>query len=365
MAQSGQQAVTAAATSATVTGAFVLPYQVLASMSWVTAYSVSNKGLTSFIVNFSVPAPTGGGTLDWYETEAALASATPTFDSFENVLTDVLFRMDEVTDGTSDFDAAARRAVIRGYHDLLNRHAWWFNRKSPPGVILTTAPITARTITIAATGTSVAATLDATVTPSILNYKINPTGKNWFARITAHAAGSAALTLDAVPETLAAGAACTIYQDEYTIASDVGVFTECMFSQEGWRIYFWDEERLRREYIDPPNQGWPPRAFCRLTDTRIRLSTYPDAIRRIEYPYGIRQPDPSGTGGLVIPQNYRWMLADAALYFAYLLKSDKRAGTAKGDYEAAVLSLLSYHRASLMGIGDDAGGPNIRGPYRN
>ncbi|MDP3769266.1 MAG: hypothetical protein Q8S13_14735, partial [Dehalococcoidia bacterium] len=231
--------------------------------------------------------------------------------------------------------------------------------------LLTTAPITTLTLTIAAAGSAVAATLSATYASSLANYKVNPTGKNWFARITAHVAGTDALTLDAAPETLAAGSAITIYQDEYTIASDVGVFTECMFASDGYRILFWDEERLRREYPDPPNQGWPPRAFCRLTDTRIRFSTYPDAIRRVEYPYGIRQSDPSGSGTLVVPQNFRWLLSDAGLYFAYLLKSDKRAGTAKGDYEAGVLSCLSYHRASLMGIGDDVGGPNIRGPYRN
>src|SRR3990167_7404024 len=114
------------------------------------------------------------------------------WDTPSDCVTDTLFRADEPTDGTSDFLAAARRALIRANHDFFNRHPWWFARAYPPGAFVTTAQVTSLTITVASTGTSVAGTLSATYTPTLLNRKMLPTGKKWFARITAPTAGTSA-----------------------------------------------------------------------------------------------------------------------------------------------------------------------------
>lgn len=60
------QTVAAGAVSAAFTAAASLPaaYQVMVSTSWVSGFDVVSKLSTGFTVNFAVPAPPGGGTVD-------------------------------------------------------------------------------------------------------------------------------------------------------------------------------------------------------------------------------------------------------------------------------------------------------------
>ena len=278
------------------------------------------------------------------------------------MLLDALERADENTDGTSDWDAAARRAVVRAHHFFLSTHPWWFLEVTPPGVFLTVAPITNRTVTIAAAGESVAATLSSSVTPSLVDYKIKATGEDWSARITAHTSGTDALTLDAAPETKAAGTACTIFKDEYDLIATVGMLVDGLWTGNGDFIALKSEDYLRTTYPDPPDSGWPPECFTRITKRRIRLSQYPDAVHRIEYPYTEIQADPSGAGALVIDQNFRWVLSDGGLYFLHLFKSDKRAEAAKALFEQGIGQAMVYHHRLKMGLTGHGQEPN-RGPY--
>ena len=286
----------------------------------------------------------------------------PNFDSFVNVRDDILFRADEPATG-SDFQDAIDRAIVKAFHDFSNRNPWIWFQKRPNGVVLTVAPITNRTLTVAAAGSSVAGTLSSAITPSINGYKIRPSGANYHFRVTAHTAGGTAITIDAAPVTLAAGTVITIFQDEYQLAADLGLFSNPMETHDGFSVYQWTLERLLQEYPDPPEQGWPPKAFARLDKRFVRLSSYPDAVHRIEYPYCLAEADPSGTGDLTIDQNFRWVLAEGALYYAYLMKSDRRAATAKQDYERGILEALAYDRKVRHGLGIDAGGPRGRPPY--
>ena len=287
----------------------------------------------------------------------------PNFDSFSDLLVDVLFRLDEPATG-SDFDAAAQRAIVRAFHDFNSFHPWWWNRIYPPGVFNTVDDITTLTITAGTAGTGVTATLSAAPggSVSIANRKILPSGVSWFARVTAHTGGSTTVTLDAVPTTLAAGTAITIVQDEYELAADLGLFVDGLWTENGYYVELKDEEFLRKEYGDLPSPAWPPSAFCRLTTRRIRLSHYPTGAYRVEYPYTVFEADPSGTGDLTIARPCRPYLADGALYFAYLMKSDKRAGEAKRVYEEGKQTSLSLHRRVMMGIGSNPGSMQ-RSPY--
>lgn len=287
----------------------------------------------------------------------------PIFDSFENVRTDILSRMDEPEDSTSDWFGDVARSIVRAFHDLHNRHAWWWATVRPPGVFNTVAQITARTITIATAGTSVTGTLDATVATSLTGFKIRVSGRNYIMRITAHTAGTASITLDSAPNTEAAGTATTIYQDEYQLASDLGIFTDGgIWSGDGNFIPLWSLKRLLSEFPDPPSAASPPSAIARIDKRYIRFSHYPTIRERYEYPYAQTAADPSGTGDLIIDQNWRWVLSDGGLYFAYLLKSDKRAAAAKQDYERAIQQLYDYDRR--MRQGQDAAEVVGRRPYQ-
>lgn len=286
------------------------------------------------------------------------------YDSFADIKVDVLFRMDELATG-SDFDTYVERAIVRAFHDLKNRHPWLNDQKYPPGSFVTTDDITNLTITVSSTGTSVAGTLSAAPagSVSILNRKIRPGGLSWIARVTAHTGGGTAVTLDAVPETLAAGTTTVIFQDEYQLATDLGLLSDNgLWSQDGQFVELVSIERLLREYPDPPVAGTPARFCARIDRRRIRLSSYPDSIRRYEYNYTAQEADPSGSGDLTIPQNFRWLLADGGLYFAYLMKSDKRAAAAKQDFERGILEYLAYDRRLRMGVGSHGSAPTS--PYR-
>ena len=170
----------------------------------------------------------------------------------------MLERGDEVTTGSSDWDAATRRAIVRAFHVFMSAHPWWFLEVTPPGVFLTVAPITNRTITIAAAGTTVAATLSSTVATSLTGSKLIFTGEDYSIRITAHTAGTAALTLDAAPETKAAGTAVTIVQDEYDLVSTLGLFVDGLWPGAGPFIALKSEVYIREAVPDTPESGWPP-----------------------------------------------------------------------------------------------------------
>ena len=283
------------------------------------------------------------------------------FDSYNDVLSWVLSLADMQASG-DDWESETKSAIVRAWDDFMNRHPWWFALKFPPGVFLTSDDITNRTLTIVASGTAVAGTLSSTVAIDLDNYKIKPSGKNWAARITAHTAGSASITLDAAPEAITAGTACVIFQDEYQLASDLGLFVDGLWQQDGHFVELWAEERLRREYPDPPSGGDTPVAFCRLDKRRIRLSHYPMAVKRYEYPYAAVLAQPSGSGDLAIDQNFRHVLADGAAYFAYLFKSDKRASLFKQEFERGIEEAIKYHQRLMGGLGTRQGGRMV-GPY--
>mgnify|MGYP001601646470 FL=1 len=271
--------------------------------------------------------------------------------------------MDEPEDSSSDWYADVARSIVRAFHDLHSRNAWWWLTVRPPGVFNTVAVNTARTITIATAGVAVAGTLDATVATSLTGFKLRVNARSYAMRITAHTAGSASVTLDASPNTEAAGAAVTIFQDEYQLAATLGVFTDGgIWTGDGEFIPLWSLKRLLTAYPDPPSAAWPPSAMARIDKRYIRFSHYPTTVTRLEYPYADTPADPSGTGDLVIDQNWRWLLSDGGLYFAYLLKSDKRAPSAKQDYERGIQQLTDYDRR--MRQGQDAAEVVGRRPYR-
>ena len=275
--------------------------------------------------------------------------------SYSDVRRACLARIEEETGANvSDWYDDVEESLIEAWRLLAVEHPWLPFVKAPPGVFVTQDDITARTVTIASAGTPVTATLDANPQSgqSMAGRKIRPTGFNWHARITAHVADSTSLTLDAAPETVAAGTACTIFQDEITLASDVGLFyTGGIWAATGEFIELWDEERLRTEHPDPPSGAWPPEAFCRLGSRLIRFSDYPNVARRGEYPYTFIPADPSGTGELEIPSWLRPTYLHGTLAIAYGFKNDPRQAGAATRYEQLKERAITYNDRLMVGLG--------------
>lgn len=285
-------------------------------------------------------------------------------DSFADLKSWVLDRCDEETDASSDWDSTVSNDLITVWRDLMTRHPWLSLMKDPPGVLLMVAPITTLTLTVAAPGTAVAGTLSAAPSGgvSIAGRKVIPTGKSWAARVTVHAAGGTAVTLDAAPETLAA-VGCTIFQDEYDIASDVALFADNgMWTQEGNFVELWEKTRVLAEYPDPPSASWPPKAFFRVSKTKVRFSTYPTAIKRLEYPYTAMLSDPSGSAALSIDSHLRPLLGHGGSVYLFEHKGDRRMTKAQADYERGIELAISFEQRMKTGVGHYPGGQSVYSP---
>lgn len=252
--------------------------------------------------------------------------------------------------GTNGFT----NAMIEAWRWLWSAYPWTELITDPPGAFVTADDITTLTITVSSTGTSVAGTLSAAPSGSvsILGRKIRPGSVNWLARVTAHTAGEAGVTLDAVPATLAAGSAITIYQDEYDLAADLGLFVDGLWHQEGSFVPLWSQEKLKSAYPDPPNGALVPAAFCRLDRRKIKLSHYPTAIQRFEYPYSYEPADPSGTGALALPDFLRPVLAQRIVSILAEFKRDwTLVKVANERAEVGLQRAIEYEAKRVAGWG--------------
>ena len=274
-------------------------------------------------------------------------------DTYADLIDFIQSRADEPTDGSSDFETIMSDLVAQAHRDIILRHPFADLVSSPPGAFVTSDDITSLTITVSSTGTSVAGTLSSAPSGSISisGWKLKPGGKTWGARITSHTAGATAITIDAVPETLAAGAAVTLFQDEYDLASDLGVFLDGLWDQAGTFVPLESPETLRSLWPDPPTGATIASAFCRLTRRKIKFSHYPNSIRRYEYPYIAELSDPVGSGTLSLPAHLRPVLAEGALALLYQMKVDKRQGEAQARFEAGIEKAIMYERRRMQGVG--------------
>lgn len=276
------------------------------------------------------------------------------YDSFSDARAYILNRAGEDgTDTTTTLYSLAGDFLTSRWRDVVLRFPWIGLTRTPPGVFVTSDDITTLTVTVVTAGVAVAGTLSAAPAGSIsvLNYKMRPTGKDWIARITAHVAGETGITLDAAPETLAAASAITLFQDEYILAATLALFIDGLWTQEGNFVALVGEEELKAKYPDPPAAGYPPDAFARLTMTRIRLSSYPTAVKRIEYPYTYFPADPSGSGIVDLPSQLREVWAELALADLLGEKYDRRENSVLLKAEAKLEQLQVLESRLRMGEG--------------
>lgn len=276
--------------------------------------------------------------------------------------------------GTSDFIAEAVNAGVEIWRDICSRHPWLSFRKEPSGAFVTFPRDLSRTITIPNAGVAVVCTLNAVYTvtgfPNLVGFKMRKPGSNTYSKVTAHAQGSASVTLDAVNHDMVGAAIqIEIYADEYDLASDLGVFVNGIWTVYGYECYLWPEERLRTEYPSPSAAAnWPPRAFSRIGRTRIRFASYPTLQYRMEYPYCFEPADPlvtDPTGGVALVMEPRMIpiFAEGVAAVIRGLKSDTRAKDSGTIYEAKIEALWDYEARRLRGWASRYGNTVTQGPY--
>lgn len=272
------------------------------------------------------------------------------FDTFNAIKAYILERAQCDATG-DDWDAIAEDHIVEAFRELVITAPWLCLRKYPPGALALLAPIT--NLTISAVAGTTAVTLSATYASSLADYIVIPSGADYIMRITAHTAGQAALTVDAVPEDIAAGTACTIVKIEYDLNSDTGIFVDsCFWTVDGQRIPVVKEDYLRENYPQVPQQAWPAKCAARVAKTRVRFSSYPEARKRLEYPYSYEPSDPSGATTLVLDEHLRPPLGHRSLA---LLLQDKRefegVKLEEGRYARGLERAEIYEERLLVGLG--------------
>jgi hypothetical protein len=283
-------------------------------------------------------------------------------DSYADIKSWILRKAEEPTDGSSDWDADADNALVDAWRDLYTRHPWIALQVFPPMALLLIPPIENLTVT-AAIGTSVSGTLSATYATSLVGYVFIPTGQNYLSRITAHAAGTNAVTFDVVQSTLAASAG-VITQIEYDIPANVGLFVNGMWGPHGEFIPIRDDEELRGDYSDPPRRGLADYA-ARIGKTKLRFTHYADQYYRLEAPYTKEPAQPSGTTTLEIDAHLRPIFADLGAYQLLLLKSDPtRAGQYQARAEAKIERAITYEDRVRLTMGRISR-RTVAGPYHD
>ena len=182
-------------------------------------------------------------------------------------------------------------------------------------------------------------TLSAAHSETILNWKIVPRGKDYAMRVTAGGAGSTP-TVDVVPEVLAAGTACDIYQDEYDLASDFNLFVHGLRTRREVGIPVISDERFRDRATTPAARGWPAARAVLIGPQKIRISHWDTVRNPIEYPYTYNPGDPSGTGAMTIEARLRALLAEMALPECLELK--------RGGAEANAARIRVWGQGGMM-----------------
>lgn len=264
----------------------------------------------------------------------------------------ILFACGEPTGGTSDYNERALELLNRAHRELCLgggpfapeiTETWWWFRKSAPGVLTLEPAITTLTANVA--NNSSAVTLSAIVNKDLDSWFFKVEGHPDVFRVSDHASGSAALTLDSVytgGDNTAA--ACKLMKLEYALASD------CLAPVGPLRVYRDDRREIDGSDMDALDRDYPladvqagvPYVFAVKHQNSgtsddglltIRLSHYggdgSDATDfiRADYEYLRRPADLTDSASSIPlpPVEYRSILADMGVAYLLAEKDDTKS----------------------------------------
>lgn len=252
-----------------------------------------------------------------------------------SILEDVLFRCGELTASsgvTSDYRTAAKRFIQRRYHDIVIAQPWPWALKSSPGVLNIEA---GQSNTLTISQDSASGTLGTSISSSVSGYWIWVDSEQVPYRISLHVADATSVTLDAsYKESSASAAICTIWKDEYSLATDC------------WKIWrAWDRNNpsVRIDIIQPSemNDVYTNRAtsgsdvykLAVIRGNVVRITPWPDTEDiTIEYEYTSKIAsdlsfESDSTDIPIIPDVDRSILSDFSTADLMMVKNDQRAET--------------------------------------
>lgn len=253
---------------------------------------------------------------------------------------------------------------------IVQAYDWPFLRNPTPLIIKTVPDYTTGTASVAAAGTAV--TTSATITDSKLGQYIQfADANNWY-RITAHTAGTSALTIDPSAIAVNTSAAYTIRKFHYQLASTVD---RVLSIRETVTPYDLSEVTPDKFYFWEPgstNVG-PPRVFFMLGKDssdiwQLGLWPIPDTAINLYIEYVKASVDLSADSDVsIIPAKWHTnTLLKGAIWQGLNFLGDTRATVARDEYLLGVEEMKKQNQPSkrihrVMGSVDEP----PRGPISN
>ena len=275
------------------------------------------------------------------------------FTTTNDLITDVLWRAFEQTDGSSQYADAALRYLNRAYRSLWTGGGefmpglptnWWWMRAQ--GQILLQPPYITGTVTVT-NGSDVASLSDAP-SYSLQGYHLLVEGGKAVYVITEHAASDVGLTLDTVyaeDDATDAFVAALIDYDLPTGCLKI-IDPVVLHAQPGAEICGVDMSEMWRQYPLIMLAETPPTLFAPIDETSIRFNSYMADTTRLDFFY-LAQPDDLTTdpsSSPAMPINYRHVLADMACFFVLTDKEDQRAVAIGTQAKAGISAMMAENR---------------------
>jgi hypothetical protein len=260
------------------------------------------------------------------------------YDNYGNLKTAVLDKIGISDSDVSDVVAQALNDVLQEICQAYN-FSWLYGESS----FITTAPY--ETGTIEATEGTTAITGSSTVwTSGMADRKLR-------CEDATYVISSASTTSITLKTNYAgdggSGLTYKIYQDEYSMDSDVEDVISCRQENNPQRIDKKDLEYMDRYYPQRDSFGYPS-IYSQIgydSNGYLKIATYsiPNQARNIYYRYKKRVTEMSAsTDTPIIPLRYRWVLAKGALYtVAKYLDMPDIGGDFEREYRQGITQLIA------------------------
>ena len=264
-----------------------------------------------------------------------------------DLIDDALWRVGEPIDDTSDFQDAAVRYLNRAYQAIQSGGAefdpdvnevWW-RLKAEASLTLQTK-ITTGTVSVTKNSTSI--TFSSAPASSVEGWFFKVEDHADVFKIASHTGGLAAATLDTVyTDGTAATAAYKLFDLEYDLASDLQYLISPIRAYQNSRqkIDVISMTDMEDQYTLNNTQERVPTRAAMVDEDTIRFNSFPTQLTRLDYDYikfDSTALTDSGTQEVLIPRQYRRILA---LFVAFWLAIDKNDDRAT-EYGAEGKSLL-------------------------
>lgn len=266
--------------------------------------------------------------------------AHPDLKTGLDILQAALLDAGESSSASGEYADDGKRAVRKAYWAVLAHARWPWAMSPTPNVITTAAAVRASVQSI--TGTAM--TLTANLSPSVALRKVYLESNQSVYRIAAHTTGTAAITLDATYVESEVSGAAVIFQDEYTLPTNVLRIWDPLWPR-GWYdnpIPLIDKPMFEQRY---GRGAWGfgssiieaaceihPQAFDPTSDNmirQIRIAPWSEDAVNLEHDYTkFHDLDFSGTDDVDtprIPREHRSVIADLAASLLLLGKDDSKA----------------------------------------